>query len=107
MGSSGINALEENLENTTLQYEKVMLQAENNRDSLMQMLDMESKEQKRLADLCSTLEIDLRNSNKELEDSNNMLKAVTLAKNELQRQLEEAIKDILELEEDAEKMRAG
>jgi len=101
-----MNILDQQLQDANDQNEKNASQSEQNKGSLAQMLEMQSKEQKRLIDQCSMLEIDLDKAKEELDDANDNLKAIKAAKKDLQTLLEEAVEDIQELEEATEKLNA-
>mmetsp|Transcript_5027 Transcript_5027/g.10414 ORF Transcript_5027/g.10414 Transcript_5027/m.10414 type:complete len:614 (-) Transcript_5027:71-1912(-) len=103
---TAMGILEQHLQDAHGQREKLTSEADQNKDNVAQLLQMQGDEYARIADKCSQLESDLQEAKKECNEAKKNVESLTAEKEDLQNLLEEAVQDIHELEESTEKLNA-
>lgn len=103
---AAMDILEQQVEIANREKEKITSEATQDKESVVQLLEMQGVEHERISDRCSVLESDLQKAKKECKQAKADVESLVAAKKDLQNMLEEAIQDINELEESAEKLDA-
>ena len=103
---AAMNILEQQVEIANREKEKITSEATQDKESVVQLLEMQGVEHERISDRCSALESDLQKAKNECRQAKADVESLVAAKKDLQNMLEEAIQDINELEESAAKLDA-
>ena len=94
---TAMNILEQQLEMASKEKEKIVSEANQDKESVVQLLEMQGVEHERISDQCLVLKSELQNAKKECRQAKADVTSLIAAKKDLQNMLEEAVQDIHEL----------